>query len=67
MAVRVAKRSADKWLAGMAMGIIASMLSLLVNGVTDHILFNIQLSMFFWMMVAAIYRAYSIMTEENKI
>jgi putative inorganic carbon (HCO3(-)) transporter len=67
MAVRVAKRSADKWLAGMAMGIIASMLSLLVNGVTDHILFNIQLSMFFWMMVAAAYRAYSIMTEENKI
>lgn len=67
MAVRVAKRSTDKWLAGMAMGVIAAMLSLLVNGVTDHILFNIQLSMFFWMMVAAAYRAHSIMNEENKI
>lgn len=67
MAVRVAKRSKDRWLSGLAMGIIAAIISLLVNGVTDHILFNIQLSMFFWMMVAAAHLAYQITAEKNEI
>lgn len=52
LAVHIAKKSADAWSAGLGMGIIAAILSLLVNGMTDHILFNIQLSMFFWLMVA---------------
>ena len=67
MAVRVAKRSQDRWLAGMAMGVIAAIISLLVNGVTDHILFNIQLSMFFWMMVAVTYLAYRITVDKKEV
>lgn len=63
LAVRVAKRCKDKWLAGLAMGVIASLLSLLVNGMTDYILFNIQLSMFFWMMVAVTYLLHQFVRE----
>lgn len=66
-AVRIAKRSTDKWAAGLAMGIIAAMLSLLVNGMTDHILFNIQLSMFFWLMVAITMLLYQFLKEKHEL
>lgn len=65
LAVRIAKRTTDRWSAGLAMGIIAAILSLLVNGMTDHILFNIQLSMFYWMMVAVTALLYQFLQEKH--
>lgn len=42
----------DPWLAGVALGLLAAMGGLLVNGLTDYVLFNIQLSMLFWLLNA---------------
>lgn len=44
------KHTADPWLAGLMLGIIAAMAGLAVAGLTDHILFNVQMSMLFWLL-----------------
>lgn len=42
------------WVSGMLLGLVAAMGGILINGFTDYVLFNIQLSMVFWLLNALI-------------
>ena len=47
---RVVRHTADKrWMRGIACGYIASLVGILISGLTDHTLFNWQLGMLFWL------------------
>jgi len=50
----IAMQSPNRWVAGLMLGIVTAMVGLAVNGFTDYILFNIQLSMLFWLLNACI-------------
>lgn len=50
----IAAQSPNQWVAGLMLGIVTAMAGLAVNGFTDYILFNIQLSMLFWLLNACI-------------
>jgi len=50
----IAIQSPNRWVAGLMLGIVTAMVGLAVNGFTDYILFNIQLSMLFWLLNACI-------------
>ena len=51
---RVLKETKDTWLAGLLLGLLAALGGLFFNGLTDYVLFNIQLSMLFWLLNAII-------------
>jgi putative inorganic carbon (hco3(-)) transporter len=38
----------------LMLGILAALVSISVSGLTDHVLFNIQLSMLYWMLNAVV-------------
>lgn len=46
--------SGDKWVSGLMLGMVAAIAGLAVNGLTDYIMFNIQMSMLFWLLNAII-------------
>lgn len=46
--------TADRWTAGIMMGFLSAIAGLLVSGFTDYIMFNIQLSMLFWLLNALV-------------
>lgn len=46
--------SAQHWSSGVMLGIVGAICGLIVNGFTDYVLFNIQLSMLFWLLNALI-------------
>jgi len=50
----IAMQSTNRWVAGLMLGIVTALMGLAVNGFTDYILFNIQLSMLFWLLNACI-------------
>ncbi|MBP1765146.1 MAG: putative bicarbonate transporter, IctB family [Firmicutes bacterium] len=52
-ALRVVQGS-NRWAAGIMLGTATALLGLAVSGFTDYILFNIQLSMLFWLLNACI-------------
>jgi putative inorganic carbon (HCO3(-)) transporter len=54
IALTIRSRTADNWLAGLMLGVIGAFLSLFVSGFTDFIMFNIQLSMLFWLLSALV-------------
>jgi len=54
MAFTLAKERYDRQMNGMMLGILAAIVSIVVNGLTDHVLFNIQLSMLYWLLNAMI-------------
>lgn len=54
-----------KFVEGLALGIGLAMLSVALNGITDHLLFNIPSSMLLWML-AAMAAAVHTMAEEMK-
>jgi len=45
---------AEDWLAGLMLGLVAALVGLAVSGFTDFIMFNIQMSMLFWLFNALI-------------
>ena len=51
---RVLQETKDTWLAGLLLGLLAALGGLFFNGLTDYVLFNIQLSMLFWLLNAII-------------
>ncbi|MGI6092088.1 MAG: polymerase [Veillonellaceae bacterium] len=53
-AVNLISYSANRFTAGLMLGIAAALIALAVNGLTDYILFNIQMSMLFWLLNAII-------------
>lgn len=46
--------TAQYWSSGIMLGIAGAICGLIVNGFTDYVLFNIQLSMLFWLLNALI-------------
>jgi putative inorganic carbon (HCO3(-)) transporter len=46
--------AAQHWSSGVMLGIVGAICGLIVNGFTDYVLFNIQLSMLFWLLNALI-------------
>ena len=42
--------SNNRWLTGLMLGIASALLGLVVNGFTDYVMYNIQLSMLFWLL-----------------
>jgi len=54
LASHIRKESHIPWVQGIACGYIASLVGILIGGLTDYTLFNIQLGMLFWMSNALI-------------
>lgn len=48
------RESGRDWSSGLMLGIVGAIFGLIVNGFTDYVLFNIQLSMLFWLLNALI-------------
>ncbi|MEG6584022.1 O-antigen ligase family protein [Dendrosporobacter sp. 1207_IL3150] len=44
----------ERWLAGLLLGLVSALIGLAVSGFTDFIMFNIQMSMLFWLFNALI-------------
>ena len=53
-AVDVLSQTNNRRVAGLMLGIVAAILGLAVNGFTDYIMFNVQMSMLFWLFNAII-------------
>jgi len=53
-AVDVLSQTNNRRVAGLLLGIVAAVLGLAVNGFTDYIMFNVQMSMLFWLLNAII-------------
>jgi putative inorganic carbon (HCO3(-)) transporter len=54
LALASIKESVQYWSSGIMLGIVGAIFGLIVNGFTDYVLFNIQLSMLFWLLNALI-------------
>ncbi len=54
LALASIKGTAQYWSSGIMLGIVGAIFGLIVNGFTDYVLFNIQLSMLFWLLNALI-------------
>ncbi|WP_235814501.1 O-antigen ligase [Propionispora sp. 2/2-37] len=59
-------RQGSKWMAGLMLGILAALASLAVGGITDYILFNIQMSMLFWLLLAIVTVAWQLEKRQWK-
>lgn len=54
VAVRLFKCIDNNHLEGLLLGTVAALIGLAVNGLTDYIMFNIQMSVLFWFLIALI-------------
>lgn len=63
LALTVLTTTASTWLTGLMLGVIGAFLSLVVSGFTDYIMFNIQLSMLFWLLSGLIVVAWQEITR----
>ena len=54
LALRSYTQASHRWVKGLSLGLFAALLGLAVNGFTDHVLFNIELSMLFWLLLALV-------------
>ena len=50
----ILQETKEPWLVGLSLGLLAALGGLFFNGLTDYVLFNIQLSMLFWLLNAII-------------
>jgi putative inorganic carbon (HCO3(-)) transporter len=53
-AARLLRESHPAWVHGLLTGLVAAILGLAVSGLTDHILFSIQMSMLAWLLFAVV-------------
>lgn len=64
-ALQLIKKSSIPWVKGLMLGLCSATAALTVSGFTDYVLFNIQLSMLFWLLNAIIIVAW-LHKEEDK-
>lgn len=50
LALSVIRGAVECWSAGLMLGIVAAIVGILINGLTDYVMFNIQLSMLYWLL-----------------
>lgn len=53
-AIEILSKTNNRRIAGIIFGVVAAVLGLLLNGLTDYIMFNVQMSMLFWLLNAMI-------------
>lgn len=53
-ALNLAISTSDRWAAGLMLGALAAIVGIAVGGFTDYVLFNIQMSMLFWLLNAVV-------------
>jgi putative inorganic carbon (hco3(-)) transporter len=53
-ALFVMRHHRNRWVTGLMLGIVAALLGLAISGFTDYVMFNIQMSMLFWLLNACI-------------
>ncbi|HWR07066.1 O-antigen ligase family protein [Sporomusa sp.] len=53
-AIEVLTQTQNQWVAGVMLGAVAAVIGLAANGFTDYIMFNVQMSMLFWLLNAVI-------------
>jgi putative inorganic carbon (HCO3(-)) transporter len=53
-AFRLVNTAANRWIRGFMLGMLAALIGIIVDGFTDYVLFNIQMSMIFWLLNAFI-------------
>ena len=58
LALRSHTKAYSRYVKGLALGLFTALLGLAVNGFTDHVLFNIELSMLFWLLLALVMAAH---------
>lgn len=54
IALTIRKFAAERWMRGLMLGVTAAICGLAVSGITDYVMFNIQMSMLFWLLNALI-------------
>ncbi|MDU4962039.1 MAG: O-antigen ligase family protein [Sporomusaceae bacterium] len=54
LAIRLLRQAVPPWIRGLLAGLTAAILGLIVSGLTDHILFSIQMSMLAWLLFAIV-------------
>ena len=64
-ALDILNHTNNRWIAGLMLGIVAAVLGLAVNGFTDYIMFNVQMSMLFWLLIAVIIIVWQINCRYN--
>lgn len=50
--INLCTTSSDKFIGGLSLGITAAYWGIIISGITDHVLFNLELSMLFWLINA---------------
>ena len=50
LALSILRNSLESWSSGLMLGIIAAFGGIIINGLTDYVMFNIQLSMLYWLL-----------------
>jgi len=50
LALSVLSGEVESWSSGLMLGIIAAIGGIIINGLTDYVMFNIQLSMLYWLL-----------------
>ena len=50
LALSVISGVVDCWSSGLMLGVVAAIVGILMNGLTDYVMFNIQLSMLYWLL-----------------
>ncbi len=53
-ALQIFNNTTDYWMAGLMLGIVSAIVGLAVSGFTDYVMFNIQMSMLFWLLNALV-------------
>ncbi len=53
-AIDILSQTNNRRVAGLMLGVVAAVLGLAVNGFTDYIMFNVQMSMLFWLLNAVV-------------
>ncbi|XEQ92468.1 hypothetical protein SCACP_13150 [Sporomusa carbonis] len=53
-AMDVLTHTKNRWVAGLMLGVVTAVMGLAVSGFTDYIMFNVQMSMLFWLLSAVV-------------
>ncbi|MCX7779507.1 MAG: O-antigen ligase family protein [Negativicutes bacterium] len=65
MALSARRLAAERWLRGLMLGIAAAIYGLAVSGITDYIMFNIQMAMLFWLLNALVVVGWRVATRSR--
>ncbi|HAK74975.1 MAG TPA: polymerase, partial [Sporomusaceae bacterium] len=54
LALSVVAETSNRWINGLMLGAVSALLGLAVSGFTDYVMYNIQMSMLFWLLNALV-------------